>query len=346
MNGEFMNAPLLFFVSLFAYLSFCSPQQPLPTERGSIQSSARSGTGAKTGKVGAANASRGGISGVGTNGEETDGIPNFVLNDRNNAVNTTEYIQTNTDMSWVGGSDCSIHINKRPSDLCHYDFCGDAASNSFLTPGLYTTVQALVAALKAQNKFPSGTCTNAAVIMALLSLTTLDLSGKNLTDISPLQMLTKLTSLNLDHNQISDISALSKMSALQKLYASFNNIVYLNPLTNNLSLVEIYLANNQITSIEALTPLPNLASLDISNNKVASIVNLTHKDIGINVSGNPGIVLEAKTDTATTAIIDDRSCAARLGGDIGAMFSCTWNTANLQFNALINNQPIPKKSTP
>jgi len=351
-----MNASIPFFLLAFAYLSFCSPTTP--TTRGNVQR-ATMGTGNSTpgllnetnsaltnGGVanGTSGLNNGSGSGGGFNNGGGDGNPlNFNPNQRPTDTQTSALTMITTDIGFVGGADCNTHINKLPGDLCRYDFCGDANANSFLSSGEYQTVLALVAALKAQNKFPSGTCSDANVISALKNLTTLDISGKGLTDLSPLKQLTLLQSLNIENNQITDLSALANMTLLQKLYADNNSINDLTGLSTDTSLQELYLSHNQITSIEPLVTLPKLVSLDISNNQVGSIISLTNRTIGINITGNPGILLEAQSYTATTTNVDESNCASKLLSNFVGAMSCTWNTANIQLNEVSGNTPLPTK---
>jgi Leucine-rich repeat (LRR) protein len=203
--------------------------------------------------------------------------------------------------------------------------------------------------LKKQGKMPSP-CTNAAVITALLSLQTLDISGQNLIDLSPLSMLTNLTVLNIENNQIADLSYLSDMTKLSILYASSNKLTSLSGLGGDLALTEIYVANNQITSIDALTSLKKLKSLDITNNKVGSILPLTTSDhpMGIKIGGNPGILMEA-AKAPQPVNYPDNGCAILLNPDHGystqcigerSTASCVWGLVNISLNTLVNNQPI------
>ena len=78
-------------------------------------------------------------------------------------------------------------------------------------------------------------------------LTSLDLSGTDLTDITFLQHCVNLEELDLSDNRISDISVLSKLKKLKKLDIS----------------------NNEITDINILLVLPELKEVDISKNPVA-----------------------------------------------------------------------------
>lgn len=78
-------------------------------------------------------------------------------------------------------------------------------------------------------------------VAKLYALTSLNLSGNNVTDISALSTLGGLTALDLSNNRISDIRALAELTGLRTLY----------------------LDNNPITDFSALYALENLSTLSI-----------------------------------------------------------------------------------
>lgn len=78
-------------------------------------------------------------------------------------------------------------------------------------------------------------------VAKLYALTSLNLSGNNITDISALSTLGGLTALDLSNNRISDIRALAELTGLRTLY----------------------LDNNPITDFSALYALENLSTLSI-----------------------------------------------------------------------------------
>lgn len=264
-------------------------------------------------------------------------VGNALGNLQQGNVSSSTFINTQVKVSNylpipVGGTaDCSVHINRQPGDPCGYDFCGSDTDNSFLSPATYTTIKALVAYLKAQGQFPNP-CTNLSVIQALGALQTLDLSHQNISDITPLTNMINLTQLNLDFNQISDLTALSNMKDLQTLHLNNNVIVNLNPLTNDTALVSLYLANNLIQTISPLVPLQHLITLDIANNNIASILPLKDKIIGINITGNPGIITEAKSVQAVF-IQENDSCSV----------GCIWNSMSIYLfgNGVPYKNPVP-----
>lgn len=67
-------------------------------------------------------------------------------------------------------------------------------------------------------------------LATLTQLTRLNLAKNQISDITPLQSLTKLTELNLESNQISDLKPLQPLENLKKLNLRFNRIVDYTPL--------------------------------------------------------------------------------------------------------------------
>ena len=245
--------------------------------------------------------------------------------------------------SFVGstGADCNVHTNRPMGDPCSYDFCGANASSQYLTAPDFKTMTALVSALKTQGKFPTP-CSNSAVLSALGSLTSLDLSNQGLSNIAALSICQKLTTLDLDSNQISDLSPLSQMSQLQILKANSNQLTRLSGLSNDLALTQIYVSNNKITTISDIVPLMKLTSLDLNNNNVASVIPLTNRRIAITVSGNPGILTEATT-VAKGVTVEKNDCfGTQPQGQ--SFFGCAFNTAILVFNYAAGNKPIPTQN--
>ena len=89
----------------------------------------------------------------------------------------------------------------------------------------------------------------------LTSLTTLDLSGNEIVDISMLGSLASLTIFDLSDNEIVDISVLSNLASLQQLDLKNNDIVDVSSLVSLTGLKNLMLARNPISDASVLYPL-------------------------------------------------------------------------------------------
>ena len=139
---------------------------------------------------------------------------------------------------------------------------------------------------------------------AFVNVTSMDLSGNNITNFNSFSGLTSTTGLpvnlkrlDLDGNSMTDISGLSGLTALKVLGLSNNNIANVNALSSLTNLTHLDLGGNQLAdtvtrtrstvneetviiradpelSASVLYPLrglTNLERLDISNNNIGSI---------------------------------------------------------------------------
>jgi internalin A len=99
----------------------------------------------------------------------------------------------------------------------------------------------------------------------------LDLSEREITDITPLKYFTGLRTLTLDSNQITDITALSALKNLEELYLNGNQIKDISSLTNLINLKKVHLDNNLITDVSPLGKLAGLEELSLAGNRVDNI---------------------------------------------------------------------------
>ncbi len=81
---------------------------------------------------------------------------------------------------------------------------------------------------------------------AIMASTTLDLSGKIISDIRPLAPLTHLTDLNLSNNAITDIAILSGLQKLTDLDLTDNNITDIHPVAPLLALTRFAAGGNPV----------------------------------------------------------------------------------------------------
>lgn len=95
------------------------------------------------------------------------------------------------------------------------------------------------------------TCAEAAT--ALLSSNALTLTGKSLSDLSPLTTLTHLTNLNLADNTITDVSALAVLTRVTTLDLSGNAITDVRPLAELEQITSLALSGNPVETDDYLS---------------------------------------------------------------------------------------------
>ena len=99
----------------------------------------------------------------------------------------------------------------------------------------------------------------------------LDLSSRNLTDITALAGLTDLSELDLSDNAITDLGPLAGLTGLEVLNLSGNGIEDLWPLAGLTSLEVLKLSGNGITDLHPLAGLTGLEVLDLSGNQIEDL---------------------------------------------------------------------------
>ena len=99
----------------------------------------------------------------------------------------------------------------------------------------------------------------------------LDLSSRNLTDITALAGLTDLSELDLSDNAITDLGPLAGLTGLEVLNLSGNGIEDLWPLAGLTSLEVLDLSGNGITDLHPLAGLTGLEVLDLSGNQIEDL---------------------------------------------------------------------------
>ncbi|MCL1986495.1 MAG: stalk domain-containing protein [Firmicutes bacterium] len=110
----------------------------------------------------------------------------------------------------------------------------------------------------------------------LTNLTRLDLAHNNISDLTPLAGLTNLTELNLNLNDISDLTPLAGLTNLTRLLLGGNNISDsdLTPLAGLTNLTELFLNDNNISDLTPLAGLTNLTDLSLLLNNVSDLTPL------------------------------------------------------------------------
>lgn len=103
----------------------------------------------------------------------------------------------------------------------------------------------------------------------------LDLSGRNISDISALSDCTELETLNLSGNSISDISTLMDLPKLRSVNLSNNKLSDIGPLMTITTIEYLDLSGNSISSIAALGELTALDELSLKGNKIGDFSPLS-----------------------------------------------------------------------
>ena len=119
-------------------------------------------------------------------------------------------------------------------------------------------------------------------------LTSLDVRGKGIADLTGVEHATDLQALVLIENKIHDISPLSGLTKLGFLDLGGNQISDLRPLAALTRLETLHIWRNEIEDISPLTGLANLKKLLIENNDIrdfSPLDVLRHLEV-VNIKGN------------------------------------------------------------
>ena len=103
---------------------------------------------------------------------------------------------------------------------------------------------------------------------AIKEVTSLDIEGKNLTDISGIEYFTNLTSLACSDNQLTELPV-ENLTNLTLLYCSDNQLTAL-PVKNLTNLTLLYCSNNQLTALP-VENLSELTNLRCNNNQLTAL---------------------------------------------------------------------------
>ena len=99
----------------------------------------------------------------------------------------------------------------------------------------------------------------------------LDLSSRNLTDVSALSGRTGLRELDLRDNAVEDLWPLAGLTGLEVLYLSGNAVEDLRPLAGLTGLEVLDLAGNRISDLWPLAGLTGLRELDLAGNRISDL---------------------------------------------------------------------------
>lgn len=124
------------------------------------------------------------------------------------------------------------------------------------------------------------------------TIKTLDLTNKEIEDLSGIERLSNLEELNISFNKIVTIKHFKQLKKLRKLNISNNLIKSINPIKELLFIEELDISNNQIEDISVLTNLSKLRIIIMNCNFIKS---LTPVQFLTNIE-----ILEAETNLIKT----------------------------------------------
>ena len=113
--------------------------------------------------------------------------------------------------------------------------------------------------------------TDLSALAGLTGLRELDLSGNRIADLSPLAGLTALEQLSLAGNRIADLRPLAGLTGLERLHLSANRIGDLSPLAGLSGLRVLHLSTNRIGDLSPLAGLSGLQVLDLAGNQIEEL---------------------------------------------------------------------------
>lgn len=123
----------------------------------------------------------------------------------------------------------------------------------------------------------------------MATITNLDLSGRQVTNLAGIQYATGLTSLNLTGNAVADIAPLTTLPSLANLDLSFTPVSSIAPLSGKASISSLNLSNTESSEADAETTfasLPNLDGLNVSNSNLGEEVAYATSVIELNINDN------------------------------------------------------------
>ncbi|MEQ9298227.1 MAG: hypothetical protein RIF33_06680 [Cyclobacteriaceae bacterium] len=117
-------------------------------------------------------------------------------------------------------------------------------------------------------------------IIRLFNITELDIAGRPIKEIAPLERFSQLTTLNISNTQISSLAFCEALGQLAVLEASAIPLSSLQGLENHPALTSINVSSTSIQQLQVLSNVPTLTELNIDNTlvkkEVAMLWQLDH----------------------------------------------------------------------
>ncbi|MEQ8246075.1 MAG: P-loop NTPase fold protein [Alphaproteobacteria bacterium] len=112
------------------------------------------------------------------------------------------------------------------------------------------------------------------LLQECVALQTLELNNTQVADLAPLKGLTALQSLWLDNTQVADLAPLKGLTALETLWLNYTQVADLAPLKGLTALETLWLNNTPVADLAPLKGLTALQTLELDNTPVADLAPL------------------------------------------------------------------------
>jgi hypothetical protein len=113
------------------------------------------------------------------------------------------------------------------------------------------------------------------IVMTQSNLWFLNLSGTDVTDVSPLSGLKRLEELQLGLTGVTDLSFICPLARLTRLGLHRTGVTNIRPLSGLLALEDLDLSDTAITDVSPLSPLLALRDLNLSGTRVVNLAPLS-----------------------------------------------------------------------
>ncbi|MBU0528518.1 leucine-rich repeat domain-containing protein [bacterium] len=185
---------------------------------------------------------------------------------------------------------------------------------------------------------PSGDITE----LDMGTITSLNGSGWNISDISGIEYCTNLQSLNLEHNQIIDISDLSSLTNLGWLDLNNNQITNIYPLIQNSGIASgdiIYLNDNPLSTTSINTYIPQLEARGVTiyyDGGTGTVITLSDSNFEALIRTTLGKPTGNITDADMETIITLNGSGWNIADISGIEYCTNLQTLNLEHNNVVD----------
>lgn len=184
-------------------------------------------------------------------------------------------------------------------------------------------------------------------------VTELDLSGRDIRDISALADCQELKKLDLSGNQIYDLCPLMNLPALEQLDISENQVSDLRPLMGMSTLRSVNASGNQVSSTVSVGSMNALTELDLSGNPISDFSGLKKlrnlQSLGLRDCGVTDQTLEDLAHLVSLGKLEldgnPELSGEAVDGLQRALGSCVISHSELVYSVLVDGYSIKANAT-